>query len=589
MSAAPSVLIDPTWTRELAMSQIEQAKDLAEVFDLANRALGSQRQAWGDPLAASIQSANLWAMASFTVEAQDTIEVHTYSGVVTDVKGETLKACALDSAKALAKGLLAPPEWSQSSVDYLRDEMARELRTINAKHGLVTNNGLNGVHNREVVGLFLGHSLMIASSASLAITDLAKSRMESWEDIDANLKGELKAPSDEATAGPEALGALVNQMGFSRISAGPVGGMREVQRQAIESAKAFEDLALLTGAPKKSMALDGLSVSINQVFHESETAACYNPALRDITTGRPTKHLGHEWTHAAERWIDNRSNNVVLKTALNELRARVSSLAPIPGGFEKPLDILKEENQGRVLTERLKTEGSLLTRWVARRGKLPPGVEHAIMENRRPHADVSKSAARLAEAFNRQLRSSATRMTVEEASSIAAKDRLGHRRYMLYLESQRAGQSVFTTVAKDMDLLSEKNYWATPTELLARASEPYWEKSGNAALSGRQPDSVVVPLREEREQSNEAFSEFFDAFSRTMKVKFPENHKPDVPVVDATNVMPEIEGVRLPHLKLAPLGELVAARRQQQEQAVEGMRMDLHRDETSRPGGSYSR
>ena len=165
-----------------------------------------------------------------------------------------------------------------------------------------------------------------------------------------------------------------------------------------------------------------------------------------------------------------------------------------------------------------------------------------------------------------------------EGTEIAKKDRLGFQRYKIYQDAVNTGQSMFVSVAKDMDLLQKGHYWSQADELLARASEPYFQAAGNRVLAEVSPDSVVIPLGAEKTQSDQAFAVFFREVSPALKARFSSpSGAPSAPVVS------EALGISAPSPEL-DLNDLLAARRARQAQHAAGVALEASQVEPPRRG-----
>ena len=576
--------VDPSWTREQALEEIGQAQSLEEVFAVANRAMGVQRQVWGDSFHDASRSAHLWANASFTVAAQDTLSLQTYFGRIPNVSAGALEAHALDSAKAFARAMLIPQACFDDRMGYVSSQLPEQIRQLNERHPLGRSD-MSGVAKPDLISSFVGTQVIVAAGSEKATEALVRSRIPSWE----GLNEFLNPPQDnkpDSGQGPEEqpFQRLVNEFGMSRVAVGPVGGIPAARARAMEAIGALGDMADLMKVPRQSLGLEGMALDVNQVFAGAGTEASYNFPMHLISTGRKTEHLGHEWTHAAERWADDHSTNPSLKQAMDKLRERVNNLRPDVEGLENEKALLESHNQGPLLLERLKTQGSWLTRLVAKRGKLPPAVSQALIRGRSPSVDINESAERLAQSYNRVLSRSAPQMSLDEAKMISKRDREAYQRYMFYYNAIKQGKSLFVARAESRDWHDKTHYWSDKRELLARASEPYFLGTSNPAVVAN-PDRTSTPHGSEREQTNQAFQEFMDVFAQHMHAQYPSQPTTGAPDIAHQGATPGGAGTihvsvgsaqpqglstssvppALPEVHLGTMSDMLAARRARQQ------------------------
>lgn len=595
MTAPGPDIVDPTWTRAQALADLQACTDLASVVAVANRALGAQRQAWGDTLEEAANAAHLWSLASFPVAAAPTLSLHSRHGVLEGVKGPALVASALDMAKALASGLLQPGLDARARDRFLNRTFPEAALAIGVQHG-VFNAQLPTREAPVYTSLVLGTDLEIAGATPMATSALAQARAPSWDHLQALLAapdpsppesvahGTIPRPGDVPTmidglAIPETdsnaapFEALVREGGFSHVSAGPAGGLAQAANAAGQTLGAVRELARMTGLSSTAVGLDGLTLTVNTGFNEDRLEAYYNAGTRRIAMGARCEHLGHEWVHALEHYIE-RAQDPELTHALERLRQRLNTLTPDTERLQavEPQLQVERAHLTHTVTEHLRTHGTFLTRLAARHGYLPTAVRTALNHALRDHAPAD-TAERLGQALAANTARGKPLLAQVFLEDMVGKTTFEAQRAALLHHGLRQGRSFFDTASRDADLGQKRSYWSSLQELLARASEAFFTQSQNPALASAYDADPLRPLGQERVQCAQAFEQFFAEIGPRLKV-LASAAMPAGTLVAAEAVVVASSSTTEPASSAASpvLMDLLAARRQARGHAPEAAR-----------------
>jgi hypothetical protein len=264
-------------------------------------------------------------------------------------------------------------------------------------------------------------------------------------------------------------------------------------------------LATHVGIAHKDVALDGMYCAVNTLG--GDAWACCDRLGRGIVLGRPPGALGHEWVHAMEDWVDNRSASKELKKKLQKLR----DVAISPPQDTKECRLWIEEQKTSYLREVVEDfieyKGSVSAKAMfAKEGAVPKLLWEQLEESLAAKTQKNAStrlAAVLEKWCNPQKtinKEAVVRLVGEHFDMPQKINRLGRM-----LEE---GVSLFEMDARERDLRQNKNYWDRADERLARSAEAYFSTAGNPILGFASKSDKAVPHGLEFEACDRAFSEF---------------------------------------------------------------------------------
>lgn len=502
-------------TREDAIEAISKCASQEELFDVANKALGSARQAWGDDFSSCAQLAYLWSTAAFPVAANNKVDLHYIGGEIKGVSGQALIDAGLRAAKVMATHLLSPCA-DQTQVNALLDlDLLQKLEPIAED--------LTGRSNLSLSAVLVlcGSQTAIHSRSHKLVQAVVSASLHDWGDLDEHLApAGVNAPwedeeMDRIIASLDALPKapddifvqMIQESGYSYLRCGPAGGMEQAKQMALGVFNASKDLADHVGIPRKDVGLDGIFCTVNALGGDA-FASC-DKIGRGITFGRPPGCFGHEWVHAMEDWVDTRSNIPSLREDLKRLRD--DAIAPPQdrkacqdwldrqkdGGLQETLSLFIEAKGNAKAKALMAHEGgvpALLNAQVAK-DFAAKGTDRMIVERLVKTLDAwrDESAA--------PINAAALVYMVKEQKELPA---LMHRLTKMMAE----GQSLFQMDAYERDNKSGGNYWTSEMERLARASEAHFATKGNPILGYVGKDDTSSPQGSEFEAVDDAFKHF---------------------------------------------------------------------------------
>lgn len=526
MMAPGPASVDPTWTRAQALADLQACTNLASVFAVANRALGAQRQAWGDTLEEAANAAHLWSLTSFPVATAETLDLHANRDFsLSAVQGSQLLACSVAAAKTLAAGLLQPGLTPQDRTTYLNETLPQAVLAIGQEVGLF-NAQISARLAPAYARMVMGFDLEQASATPAATQALAQSTLPSWEHLQTLLSPNAEAEqtpihNQASPAAAQADGhhaaspfrALIEETGFSRVNIGPAGGMAQARASATHALSAARDLARITSLPSHAVGLDGLSLSVNRTFNEIGTRAYFAPSLRQISLTYQSSALGHEWIHAMEDWSDTRAFDAGIMQATDQLRTNLRSITPNADAFQDMANLLQSDRTklNTLIAQHLSEHGTFLTRLAARRGQLPSGVNMELQHIAAGQQDAY-GVERLVKAVAANTgkgRPASPEAAIRELAETAMQSARREQQLRTHLLS---GSSFFEAASRDRDLISNTHYWASGDEQLARAGEGLFATANNphlAVIDVRDPLVPLIPMGSERDQAVHAFQTFY--------------------------------------------------------------------------------
>jgi hypothetical protein len=215
-------------TREEALQAISECSSYDELFDVANQALGSAREKWGDDMKSSAHLAYLWSTAAFPVAAKDRLDIHGIDKSF-NIEGDRFVAAGLAAAKLVATQLLSPCANKKQMEGLLFYNMIEKVQTVTATMGKGFPSGLPSVH------MLCGSQFTLHISLNRLSASLSETAMDTWGDLDQHLSPpRIQKPweSDQITKIMEALDEqpeppddifcqMMDHAGFQHIRCGP--------------------------------------------------------------------------------------------------------------------------------------------------------------------------------------------------------------------------------------------------------------------------------------------------------------------------------------------------------------------------------
>ena len=311
-------------SRQDLTDRIRQTRTWESLFEAANEALSSRREALGDPLEIAAHSAHVWGSAVFPVCIGNTIRVFQKSNQGVYIYGEDFARRSFKMAQTLACRLLSPVE-----------DMEEWCKIW------------DGAEDSLLLRLYLGSGFTYGLRSAMDSTRrkgalVSMERHFSWDAVDAYLKGNIHRIDHRQLRGegfedeeshnrhdqlrtylatfPDDDGVLErlrDNFGFQWVALGPMGGLRRGQQVAHAVEAAFSQLARTMAMPDRLISLDGMMLQLNGVVQG--TLAHYSSRQNGILVGAFPTSIAHEWTHALDHWT-RRQKDPELSGALQSLR-----------------------------------------------------------------------------------------------------------------------------------------------------------------------------------------------------------------------------------------------------------------------------
>ena len=502
-------------TRDQALEAISNCTSQEEIFEIANKALGSVRREWGDDFNSCAELAYLWSTAAFPVASKTQVDVYYVSGNKEGVSGQRLIEAGLEASKVLAVHLLSPCADRNELNKLVGMDLLAKLDPI--AHELVgpDTKGVSSIH------LLCGVQATLHSRSASLRESVASAGLQEWSDLDQHLSpSQVQAPwSDEEMdsimasidalpkAPDDIFAKMVQEAGFSFVRCGPAGGMQQAKQMALGVFNASKALASHVGIAHKDVGLDGLYCAVN-TFGGHAFASC-DKIGRGLVLGRPPGALGHEWVHAMEDWVDDRSNNKSLQEDLSRLRAIAIAPPQDAQACQKWLDENRDGGLQEVLGYFIEEKGNTKAKaLMAHEGGVPSILSAQIKKDLDINASSDKVLGNVIRTLEGWRAKEAPPINTRAVAGLVKEQLALPARLEKLTSMMEQGKSLFEIDAYSRDMAATGNYWSSPLERLARAAEAHFSTPKDPILGYLGKGDTSSPHGKEFQAVDEAFREF---------------------------------------------------------------------------------
>lgn len=490
-------------SRSAALEAIGKAQGLAQVLELANKAL-AERQSWGDDFTGSCAAAKKWAGFFFPIDAPE-------SGA--EIRGEIFDrndflAVGVSAAKAVAKALLAP----LPPADDEKNRQANWDRVSRAVEQSATSTlAFSALAGQAYAHDLFGFESLFSSSAK---EWEAAAHIKTWEPMEALLlrphesqletscgasgASAFRAQWDACSSDFSSVGALMRETDVGFMLSGPAGGVGVIAKGAELLRQSYRQLGELTELPKEALSMGLRGMALN--LRSDSSLAYHNPAVNLMAFGSAPSHLGHEWTHLMDHRVQ-KHGTAAQKKALAELNAAPFKLAPDPA-------LVSSRRE-----EMIKGCRDMLGHFLHAKGKDDLVQRHAIAPKEEGGEwscddaffnEIAKAAGEGLEPYTRAI-VAARDPSKPEINADALEWWWGEIKEAAGLNPQANAVCDFVREAQIQDGLgyAKKGYFTSEKEMIARIAEAHfyargsspavaWERVGGARIEPRGQEAIEL-------------------------------------------------------------------------------------------------